>query len=136
MAATFLKAVDPISEVVPYLKNYPRVVMGVVLPLNGVVLGAIKPFLLPVVGVVGSVVFPILAGIKSCRGDHEEAKKYFRAWQISVVTVAACFAFIMVTGFVAPPKVGIGLMASVIACSIAFHVFRTVSLLHDTTYNK
>ncbi len=130
MAATFLRAVDPISEAVTYLKHYPKVVMGVVLPLNGVVVGAIKPFLLPVVGIVGAVVFPILAGIKSCRGDHEGSKKYFRAWQISVVAVAACFAFIMVTGFVAPPKVGIALMACVISCSIAFHVYRTISALH------
>jgi hypothetical protein len=70
---------------------------------------------------LGVVIFPVMAAVSSCRGQHADAKRYFHAWQFSVLTVLACFGFIMVTGFVTPPKVLIGLMST----SIAFHVYRT-----------
>ena len=130
MAATFIRAVDPISEGITRLNNYPNCARATCIPFNGVIVGTLKPLVLPVISALGMVLFPIMAGYHSYRGNHAEAKNYFHAWQISVLVTAACFAFLMFTGFVTPPKIAIGLMAGVMACSIAFHVYRTEAALH------
>lgn len=131
MASTFLNVVEPGSLVASRFKERPCVVRGLFIPLNGVVVGAVKPFLLPVIAAVGVVAFPAIAGYKSCKGRHDEAKNYFQAWQLSVVTTLFCAAFLMVTGFALSPKVSIGLMAGIIAASIAFHIYRTENVLHS-----
>lgn len=131
----FLNVVDPVSFGIrksECLKGHSNAARAAFIPLNGAVVGLVKPLLLPVISAVGVVAFPIMAVIRTCQGRADDATAHFQAWQISIVTVAACFAFLMVTGFHLPAKTSIGLMAGIMATSIAFHVYRTESALNAT----
>lgn len=130
MLKPFFIAVDPISEGLKRVDHHKSCARALCLPLNGVVMGAIKPLALPVISALGMLFFPIMAGIKSCQGKHQEARDYFFSWQACVLTAIASFGFLMMTGFVTPPKVSIGLMAAVMSVSIAFHLYRTERALH------
>ncbi|MCH9610807.1 MAG: hypothetical protein S4CHLAM81_10140 [Chlamydiales bacterium] len=98
-------------------------------PCNGVVVGLVKPPFLPAIAAVGAIAFPILAGISSCRGEHNKAKNYFHAWQFSVLTLALSALFLLAIGYSGKPKLTIGLISGLIASSIAFHLFRTAHAL-------
>ncbi len=86
------------------------------------VTGFLKPFLAPIIAAIGTVVMPILACIRVCKGDSEGAKGYFKAWRVCFLTLIGATAFMLTTAYFLPLIASTALVVSLCALSIIFHV--------------
>jgi hypothetical protein len=108
-----------------FYKNYPLASRFVTVSSN-TILGIIKVFALPFLSVIGIVVMPIMAIIKACRNNAQEAKQYLAATVFCLLAAAGAAAFIGLSGFKLPLIQGASLVVGGCAISVIIHVHRVV----------
>lgn len=91
------------------------------MPVNALV----GPFLFPVMTALGLVLSPTMAAVHTCRNNAAAARESFHAWQVCVLVSIATVGFFMLSGYVLPPKISLGMLAALISTGIAFYAYRT-----------
>lgn len=96
--------------------------------------GSLKVILFPIICAIGVIVMPILAIIRACSPDKQDAGSpgrrgpgdYLKAWCFCIIGLGASIAFISLTTYHLNLVTSSGLFVGILSISIIIHVYKLV----------